>query len=184
MTTLIVSRLRRRVLDEKMCAVAYVFGRAAQRCALLRDGVRFGKGLQLVNILRDLPRDLRQGRCYLPTERLARVQLTPLGFADTQKPRRAFVRFTTSCSISRRRISRPVGLTRIRCRVQRCAYASRARGNSHRREDARAFAPGKSARCGASRQGGPSGSKQIIIATVLRYPFASSWQRLFQQAKR
>lgn len=29
-------------------------------------GVRFGKGLQLVNILRDLPRDLRNGRCYLP----------------------------------------------------------------------------------------------------------------------
>ncbi len=32
-------------------------------CAL---GVRFGKGLQLVNILRDMPRDLRIGRCYLP----------------------------------------------------------------------------------------------------------------------
>jgi farnesyl-diphosphate farnesyltransferase len=30
------------------------------------DGVRFGKGLQLVNILRDLPKDLRIGRCYLP----------------------------------------------------------------------------------------------------------------------
>lgn len=29
-------------------------------------GVDFGKGLQLVNILRDLPRDLREGRCYLP----------------------------------------------------------------------------------------------------------------------
>ena len=30
------------------------------------DGVRFGKGLQLVNILRDLPRDYAIGRCYLP----------------------------------------------------------------------------------------------------------------------
>jgi farnesyl-diphosphate farnesyltransferase len=29
-------------------------------------GVRFGKGLQLVNVLRDIPRDLRIGRCYLP----------------------------------------------------------------------------------------------------------------------
>lgn len=28
--------------------------------------IRFGQGLQLVNILRDLPRDLRRGRCYLP----------------------------------------------------------------------------------------------------------------------
>ena len=30
------------------------------------DGVRFGKGLQLVNILRDMPRDYAIGRCYLP----------------------------------------------------------------------------------------------------------------------
>jgi farnesyl-diphosphate farnesyltransferase len=30
-------------------------------------GVRFGKGLQLVNVLRDIPKDLRIGRCYLPT---------------------------------------------------------------------------------------------------------------------
>ena len=29
-------------------------------------GVNFGKGLQLVNILRDLPSDLAAGRCYLP----------------------------------------------------------------------------------------------------------------------
>lgn len=31
-------------------------------------GVRFGMGLQLVNILRDLPEDLRNGRCYLPVK--------------------------------------------------------------------------------------------------------------------
>jgi len=33
---------------------------------LLRKGINYGKGLQLVNILRDLPRDLAAGRCYLP----------------------------------------------------------------------------------------------------------------------
>lgn len=47
------------------------------------QGVRFGKGLQLVNILRDLPRDLRQGRCYLPEERLWAVGLAP---ADLLEP--------------------------------------------------------------------------------------------------
>jgi farnesyl-diphosphate farnesyltransferase len=36
----------------------------------ITDGIRFGKGLQLVNILRDLPADLKNGRCYLPTQRL------------------------------------------------------------------------------------------------------------------
>ena len=31
-------------------------------------GIRFGKGLQLVNVLRDIPKDLRIGRCYLPVK--------------------------------------------------------------------------------------------------------------------
>lgn len=39
-------------------------------------GIRFGKGLQLTNILRDLPRDLRLGRCYLPQPLLQKHQLT------------------------------------------------------------------------------------------------------------
>jgi farnesyl-diphosphate farnesyltransferase len=40
-------------------------------------GVRFGKGLQLVNILRDLPADLKKGRCYLPREKLKPAGLSP-----------------------------------------------------------------------------------------------------------
>jgi farnesyl-diphosphate farnesyltransferase len=37
---------------------------------LTRLGIDFGKGLQLVNILRDMPADLAQGRRYLPEARL------------------------------------------------------------------------------------------------------------------
>ena len=44
---------------------------------LLADGVRFGKGLQLVNILRDLPADLKKGRCYLPSDKLEQAGLIP-----------------------------------------------------------------------------------------------------------
>jgi len=44
---------------------------------LVADGIRFGQGLQLVNILRDLPADLDQGRCYLPLELLTPARLTP-----------------------------------------------------------------------------------------------------------
>jgi farnesyl-diphosphate farnesyltransferase len=44
---------------------------------LLSNGVRFGKGLQLVNILRDLPVDLRHGRCYLPSAQLHAHGLNP-----------------------------------------------------------------------------------------------------------
>lgn len=44
---------------------------------LTRLGVNFGKGLQLVNILRDAPDDLRHGRCYLPADELRTVGVTP-----------------------------------------------------------------------------------------------------------
>jgi farnesyl-diphosphate farnesyltransferase len=47
-----------------------------EMCAL---GVRFGKGLQLVNVLRDIPRDLRMGRCYLPVAE-PRALLDPANF--------------------------------------------------------------------------------------------------------
>ncbi len=48
----------------------------ADRAALLRDGIRFGKGLQLVNILRDIPKDLRQGRCYIPAQSLKSIGMS------------------------------------------------------------------------------------------------------------
>lgn len=47
---------------------------------LMELGRLFGQGLQLVNILRDLPEDLRMGRCYLPAAALeaANVSLADL----------------------------------------------------------------------------------------------------------
>lgn len=45
-------------------------------------GVRFGKGLQLTNVLRDIPRDLRNGRCYLPSHDLALLGLEPRDLLD------------------------------------------------------------------------------------------------------
>ncbi len=43
----------------------------------LETGVRFGKALQLTNVLRDVPGDLRIGRCYLPREDLSRMGIGP-----------------------------------------------------------------------------------------------------------
>lgn len=45
-------------------------------------GVRFGKALQLTNVLRDIPRDLRIGRCYLPADQLTAAGLTPDDLLD------------------------------------------------------------------------------------------------------
>lgn len=52
--------------------------RSWDESAVLLQAVEFGKGLQLVNILRDLAADLRQGRCYLPREELDRLGLQPI----------------------------------------------------------------------------------------------------------
>ena len=52
-------------------------------------GVRFGKALQLTNVLRDVPRDLRNGRCYLPEPELASAGLTPDALLDPANSRRA-----------------------------------------------------------------------------------------------
>ena len=45
-------------------------------------GVRFGKALQLTNVLRDVPKDLRIGRCYLPEIELSRVGISPEDLLD------------------------------------------------------------------------------------------------------
>ncbi|MBV8143354.1 MAG: squalene/phytoene synthase family protein [Verrucomicrobia bacterium] len=44
---------------------------------MLSCGKDFGKGLQLVNILRDFPADLQSGRCYLPISNLEEVVRNP-----------------------------------------------------------------------------------------------------------
>ena len=66
----------------KMCR-AHLFPRDSINDAqMLQRGIRFGMGLQLVNILRDLPVDLRLGRCYLPGKSLQKLGLTPSDLLD------------------------------------------------------------------------------------------------------
>jgi farnesyl-diphosphate farnesyltransferase len=50
--------------------------------AMKARGVRFGKALQMTNVLRDVPRDLRIGRCYLPARELAALGLEPADLLD------------------------------------------------------------------------------------------------------
>ena len=45
-------------------------------------GVQFGKALQLTNILRDIAEDLQMGRCYLPEDQLANLNLSVKGLLD------------------------------------------------------------------------------------------------------
>jgi farnesyl-diphosphate farnesyltransferase len=56
---------------------------------MLGFGKNFGKGLQLVNILRDYPLDLQAGRSYLPVSNPREIALNPsLGRSEWQRWRR------------------------------------------------------------------------------------------------
>jgi farnesyl-diphosphate farnesyltransferase len=45
-------------------------------------GVRFGKGLQLTNIVKDMAHDLQKGRCYIPEMMLTEAGLKPQDLLD------------------------------------------------------------------------------------------------------
>lgn len=66
----------------KMCRTHLFPAASLDERKFLADAIRFGKGLQLVNILRDLPADLRKGRCYLPQEKLLEAGLRPVDLLD------------------------------------------------------------------------------------------------------
>ena len=57
---------------------AHVKNFSARPESEMRDlGVRYGQGLQLINILRDAGADLRNGRCYFPADELDSLGLKP-----------------------------------------------------------------------------------------------------------
>lgn len=167
----------------KMCR-ADVFPRATlDDVALLSDGVRFGKGLQLVNILRDLPRDLRQGRCYLPAQRLARVQLTPENLLDASMEARLRPVYDELLGVAEAHLAAGWAYTntlpRSAMRVRlACAWPvligvkTLARLRQENPLDAE-----RRVKVGRAEV------KQMMASSLLRYLFASAWRRQFEQAK-
>jgi farnesyl-diphosphate farnesyltransferase len=67
----------------ELCAeeVPNVFAPGVTQEQMIEWGVRFGKGLQLVNILRDVGKDLRMGRCYFPRAELDVHGVSPADLA-------------------------------------------------------------------------------------------------------
>ena len=69
---------------------AHVPGVLAEAPGTMLDrGVRFGKALQMVNVLRDCGKDLRIGRCYLPADVQDRHGLVLHDLLDPANSRRA-----------------------------------------------------------------------------------------------
>ena len=52
---------------------------------IFENGVRFGKALQMINILRDIPADLELGRCYIPRRSLDEHGMSPSDLLDSSK---------------------------------------------------------------------------------------------------
>jgi farnesyl-diphosphate farnesyltransferase len=164
----------------KMCR-AHLFPEAPLDDAfLLANGIRFGKGLQLVNILRDLPRDLRQGRCYLPGDRLWAVGLTPFGLLDPANGPK--LRPIYDIYLQRAGAHLAAGwdytlaLPRSHARVRlACAWpllignrtAEKLRGGNVLAPELHVKVPRAEVR-------------RILVRTVLYYPWGSAWARLFR----
>lgn len=166
----------------KMCR-AHVFPRARiDDDALLRDGVRFGKGLQLVNILRDLPRDLRQGRCYLPLERLARVRLDPGALLDSKAAAQVRPVYNELLDTAESHLAAgwryTNSLPRSAVRVKlACAWPVLI-GVKTLAQLRRENPLDANRRVKVSR----AEVKRIMVATLLKYPFPRWWERLFENA--
>jgi farnesyl-diphosphate farnesyltransferase len=93
----IIGLKNERELDEYTYSVAGSVGELWTHMALehqfdvsedLRDdlfekGIRFGKSLQLINILRDIPEDISMGRCYIPIDKLSEYDLKPEDLLDS-----------------------------------------------------------------------------------------------------
>jgi farnesyl-diphosphate farnesyltransferase len=163
----------------KMCR-AHLFPRAPLDDAqLLADGVRFGKGLQLVNILRDLPTDLRSGRCYLPADELVAAGLWPQDLIDPAKEAKLRPLYEQHVALAEAHLAAgwaytnalPRGCARVRLA---CAWPiligmktlARLRKANPIDPDVRVKVP-------------RSEVNRLIVRSVAVYPFPGAWRRLF-----
>ncbi|HVY72254.1 MAG TPA: phytoene/squalene synthase family protein [Verrucomicrobiae bacterium] len=164
---------------------AHLFPQAAlDEAGLIRDGIQFGQGLQLVNILRDLPADLRKGRCYLPADQLAGTGLTPRDLLDPANMRRLQGLYDQYLALAEARLEAgwrytnqlPRGQTRARLA---CAWPiligvkTLAKLRTSNVLDA-------AQRVKISR----ADVRSVMIRSVLFYPLTGSWRGLFAWAKR
>ena len=163
----------------RMCR-AHLFPNAKlDEARLLADGVRFGKGLQLVNILRDLPADLRNGRCYLPANRLAEAGLNPADLllrASEQKFRPLYNQYldlAVAHLAAGWHYTNTIPRGQMRVRLA-CAWPILiGRETLGRLRAANVLDPAR--RIKISR----ADVRRVVGRSVLRYPWPGAWARLF-----
>lgn len=141
-------------------------------------GVRFGKGLQLVNILRDVPADLRKGRCYIPSEKLAENSLRPADLLRPESEPKLRPLYNRCLDIAEAHLTAGweytnlIPFSQMRVRLA-CAWPiligfktiSRLRSGN-------VLDPAQ--RIKISRQE----VRRLMLRSLVRYPFPSAWRRM------
>jgi farnesyl-diphosphate farnesyltransferase len=147
--------------------------------SLIANGIRFGKGLQLINILRDIPKDLRQGRCYIPLDRLLKTGLQPQDLLESASMDRFRPLYNSYLQQAEDHLTAGwnyVGMlpfTQLRIRLSCCwpiliGVKTLARLKTENVLD-------EQRRIKITR----SEIRSIIIRSIFLYPFPSVWNRMF-----
>lgn len=164
---------------------ASLFPKATMDDALLLErAVRFGKGLQLVNILRDLPKDLALGRCYLPTETLKPAGLTPEDLQDASSMPRFLPLYGSYLDRAAAHLAAGWSYTNMLPRRQMrvrlaCAWPILIGLRTLARlRLANVLDPAKRVKINRREV------KSLMLRSVLCYPWQRAWQRLFEHARR
>ncbi|HKS36382.1 MAG TPA: phytoene/squalene synthase family protein [Verrucomicrobiae bacterium] len=148
---------------------------------LLVNSIRFGKGLQLVNILRDLPADLRQGRCYLPEDRLWVAGLAPFELLQPANGPRLRLLYDRYLDQAERHLAAGWAYTNTLPRAQKrlrlaCAWPILIGARTiDKLRDGNVLAPELRVKVSRAEVRG------IILRTLLFHPWPAAWNRLFPQ---
>jgi len=168
----------------KMCRAYPLSDIPLDEQKMIRNGIRFGKGLQLVNILRDLNKDLQQGRCYIPKNQLAQIGLKPNQLLDSSSMKKLYPLYVRYLDQAEDYLSDgwkytttiPTRFVRIRlaCSLPILLGIKTLRllrsGNvlaDHHRVKLSHF-----------------NMRRLILRSTILYPFPGLWERLFEKVRR
>lgn len=150
--------------------------------SLLANAVRFGKGLQMVNILRDIPADLQNGRCYIPLELLTPAGLTPTDLLDPANVGRFRPVYDQLLQRAEDHLAAGWDYTNalpsswVRIRLA-CAWpiliGLRTIALLRKQNPLDAANRIKTSR---------SEVKSLIVSSILKYPFSGAWRRQYSRA--
>ncbi len=161
-----------------LCRAHLFPGEILDDTELRTDGIRFGKGLQLVNILRDLPADLRKGRCYLPADKLAAIGLQPADLLQAVSESKLRPLYDRYLDLAQAHLMAGWAYTnnlprrQVRVRLG-CAWPILIGLETIKRlRTASLLDPGYRVKISRSEV------RRILLRSVLRYPWRTAWRRL------